>query len=68
MLMKAEIWREGHGARFETNTYVIIHFTRNRKRHTTACIDIGDTTIKSANEAKYLGFIFDRKLSFKQQV
>ena len=68
MLMKAEKWREEHGARFETSKYVLIHFTRSRNRHTTACIDIRDTTIKPANEVKYLGVIFDRKLSFKQHI
>jgi ribonuclease HI len=65
MLMKAEKWREEHGARFETSKYVLIHFTKSRSRHTAAHIDIGDTMIKPANEAKYLGVIFDRKLSFK---
>src|SRR5579859_7580749 len=68
MLMRAEKWREGHGARFETSKYVLIHFTKNRNRHTTARIDMGDTTIKPANEAKYLGVIFDRKLSFKHHI
>jgi len=29
---------------------------------------MGDTMIKSANKAKYLGVIFDHKLSFKHHI
>ena len=68
LLTIAEKWREKHGARFETSKYVLIHFTRAWKRNTTAHIHIGDTTIKPANEAKYLGVIFDHKLSFRQHI
>src|SRR5579859_7940487 len=50
MLMRVEKLREGHGARFEMSKYVLIHFTKNRNRHTTAHIDIEDTMIKPANE------------------
>src|SRR5579859_5302756 len=68
MLMKVEKWREEHRARFKMSKYVLIHFTKSRSRQTAAHIDIGDTMIKPANEAKYLGVIFDRKLSFKHLI
>ena len=48
--------------------YIFIHFTKNRNWHTTAHIDIGDTIIKPANEAKYLEVIFNRKLSFTHHI
>src|SRR5437667_10440960 len=65
MLMKAEEWREKHGVRFETSKYVLTHFTRSR-REPTSSITIGQATIESANEVKYHGVIFDRKLRFMQ--
>ena len=30
MLIRAEKWREGHGVRFKTSKYVLLHFTKNR--------------------------------------
>src|SRR5579859_7801328 len=45
MLLKAEKWREGHGARFETTKYVLTHFTRSRTTPT-ANITITGTTIE----------------------
>ena len=70
MLIEAERWREKHGARFEESKYVLVHVT---KAHTAnlddeAHVYIADTTIKHAEEAKYLGVIFDRKLSFHQHI
>jgi hypothetical protein len=65
--MKAEKWREGHGARFETTKYVLTHFTRSRTTPT-ANITITGTTIEPSQEARYLGVIFDRKLRFAQHI
>jgi len=67
MLIKAEKWREGHGARFETTKYVLTHFTRSRTTPT-ANITITGTTIEPSQEARYLGVIFDRKLHFAQHI
>jgi hypothetical protein len=68
MLGKAEKWRESHGAKFEESKYVLVHFTRACKPiiADTAQIHIGDTTISPAEQAKYLGVLFDRKLTFKK--
>jgi hypothetical protein len=68
LLRKAEDWRQRHGARFEMTKYVLIHFTKNRNQSTTAHIEIDGTIIEPSDEAKYLGVIFDRKLSFKSHV
>jgi ribonuclease HI len=67
MLREAERWRKKHGARFEPTKYVLVHFTRRRKPPT-ASITIGNTTIEPSQEARYLGVIFDRKLTFNQHV
>src|SRR5271154_4571342 len=69
MLKKADKWREKHGARFETSKYVLIHFTRKRAATAdTSSITVSDTTIKPANEARYLGIILDKGLRFKQHI
>jgi len=68
MLIKADRWRERHGARFETSKYVLIHFTRNGKKETNAHITISDTTIEPSEEARYLGVILDKGLRFRQHI
>jgi len=67
MLEKAEQWRERHGVKFEPSKYVLTHFSRSRIPPA-ASIKIGHATIEPANEAKYLGVIFDRKLRFTQHI
>src|SRR5436190_1496772 len=68
MLEEAEEWSRRYRARFETSKYVLIHFTRNTHRKTTATIDIAGTTIAPAESARYLGVIFDKGLCFKQYI
>jgi len=70
MLIEAERWREKHGARFEGSKYVLVQFTKAHMLtpEDEAQVRIGDTTIKHAEEAKYLGVMFDRKLSFHQHI
>jgi len=70
MLIEAERWREMHGAKFEESKYVLVHFTRARSRNIAdaAHIHIGATTIKLAEEAKYLRVLFDRKLAFRKHI
>jgi len=59
-----------HGAKFEESKYVLVYFTRTRSTNIAdaAHIHIGATTIKPAEEAKYLGVLFDRKLPFRQHI
>ena len=64
MLKKAEDWRSKHGAKFERSKYVLIHFTRNYNKPTTAPIQINEVTISASKEACYLGVIFDQQLRF----
>ena len=69
MVKEAERWREKHRARFETSKYVLVHFTKAMLNTiNTAHIRVGETMIKPANQAKYLGIVFNHKLSFQQQI
>ena len=55
----------------DSNQASTFWFTSRRPERQTppkTYIHIGDTTIKPANEAKYLGVLFDWKLSFQQHI
>ena len=50
-----------HGAHFEPLKYVLIHFTRNQNRESTASINtMNEIKIGPSSEAKYLRVIFDQ--------
>src|SRR5262249_54753133 len=68
ILKKAEEWRKKHGAQFETSKYVLVHYTRNRNKTTSAAITINNTRIGASEHAKYLGVVFDKQLRFKQHM
>ncbi len=68
ILKEAEEWRVKHGVQFEPTKYILVHFTRNRKRPTEATLRINDTTVKPSEEAKYLGVIFDQELRYKSHL
>ena len=59
-----ESWREW--ARFEESKYVLVHFTKARASNADEAtyVRIGDTTIKPAEEARYLGVLFDANSHF----
>ena len=65
MLKEVKKWRIKHGGQFETSKYVLIHFTHNFRQTTTALVKINQVIIEPAEEAKYLGVIFDKTLKFK---
>ena len=65
MLEEAETWRHKHGAQFEKSKYLLIHFTRDKKKTSSAPIIMADITIEAKDEARYLGVIFDKELRFK---
>jgi hypothetical protein len=65
MVERAEEWRKRHGVQFEPTKYVLVHYTRNWRKSTTAEVKVGETIVKPATEARYLGVIFDKQLRFK---
>ena len=65
MLKEAGKWRKCHGAQFEQSKYILVHFTRNYRKSTKASLTVDGTKINPADEAKYLGVIFDKALRFK---
>ena len=65
ILQKSEEWKHKHGAQFEPNKYVLIHFARNTRLDVKAAIQLNGTVIPPAEEARYLGVIFDPKLKYR---
>jgi len=47
---------------------VLMHFTRNSHRKTTAALDIAGIPINPADHARYLGVIFNKQLRFKKHI
>jgi hypothetical protein len=43
ILKKAEEWRKKHGTQFETSKYILVHYTRNRNKSTSAKVTISNT-------------------------
>ena len=64
LLEKAEEWRAKHGAQFERSKYVLVHFTMNYRKLTSAKVSVNSTTIAPSSEARYLGVIFNQQLHF----
>ena len=65
LLEKAEEWRKKHRAQFEMTKYVLVHYTRNRRKTTKALVTLNGTTIHPSVEAKYLGITFDQQLRYR---
>ena len=52
------------GSNFLKQKTVCVHFCNKRKLHADPVLKLNDTVIPVVKEAKYLGLIFDHKLSF----
>ena len=57
-------WANTNGFKISKSKMRCVHFCQLRKMHNDPLIKLEDTEIPVVNEYKFLGFIFDRKLSF----
>ena len=57
-------WADTNGFRFSKTKTVCMHFCHKRKPHPEPKLTIGNSPIPVVKETKYLGLIFDNKLSF----
>ena len=57
-------WADTNSFKFSSTKTVCIHFCKLRKRHHDPCLFLNRTSILVVDEAKFLGVIFDNKLSF----
>ena len=63
-LNKIQQWADENGFRFSLTKTVCVHFCQCRGLHADPELYLGQSEIPVVEETKFLGLIFDRKLSF----
>ena len=63
-LNKVNKWARENGFKFSKSKTKCVHFCSLRKMHNDPLLKIDDSKIPVVNEYKFLGIIFDKKLSF----
>ena len=61
-------WISNNGFKFSTSKTVCMHFCNQRKHFAEPSILLDKTPIKVVSEAKFLGVVFDRTLSYSSHV
>ena len=61
-------WVQENGFRFSVSKTECVHFTNQRGVFMEPDIKVDGTSIKVADEAKFLGLVFDRRLTFRAHV
>ena len=61
-------WVQGNGFKFSVSKTECVHFTIQRGVFTQSEIKLDGTSIKVADEAKFLGLVFDRRLTFRAHI
>ena len=59
-----QTWANNNGFKFSKTKTVCVHFCNKRSLHPDPVLRLGNSIIPCVKEAKYLGLIFDHKLSF----
>ena len=63
-LNKIENWATSNGFKFSKSKTQYVHFCQLRKQHDDPVLHLYGSPIPFVEESKFLGMIFDRKLSF----
>ncbi len=63
-LNKLQVWTNENGFKFSTSKTQCVHFCQLRKHHDDPVLKLNGVQIPVVEEAKFLGVIFDKKLSF----
>ena len=61
-------WADSNGFRFSKSKTVCVHFCQMRHQHNDPELTLDGTALPVTNQAKFLGVIFDKKLSFKPHI
>ena len=61
-------WVSNNGFKFSTSKTVCMHFCNQRKHFSEPSVLLDKNPIKVVSEAKFLGVIFDRTLSYNSNV
>ena len=63
-LNKIENWATKNGFKFSKSKTQCVHFCQLRKQHDDPVLHLYGSPIPVVEESKFLGILFDRKLSF----
>ena len=63
-LNKIEYWATSNGFKFSKSKTLCVHFCQLRKQHDDPVLHLYGSPIPVVEESKFLGILFDRKLSF----
>ncbi len=62
-------WARRHGASFALEKYILVHFTKGRSKHNTACpLNLPSLTLSPSLSSRALGVILDKKLSWQSHL
>ena len=64
VLNKLQVWADENGFKFSTSKTVVMHFCRMKKEHSHPELFLNGTALPVVEETKFLGLIFDSKLTF----
>ena len=64
VLNKLQVWADENGFKFSTSKTVVMHFCRMKKEHSHPELFLNNTALPVVEETKFLGLIFDSKLTF----
>jgi Reverse transcriptase (RNA-dependent DNA polymerase) len=67
-LKKLELWADNNGFQFSNSKTVCMHFCTKRTPHPEPSLRLCNTKSPVVNETKFLGIIFDSKLTFKPHI
>ena len=67
-LCNLEIWSKETGFRFSVEKTVCVHFTRLRGIHPHPELKLNNSVLPYVENVRYLGLIFDHKLTWKQHI
>ena len=63
-LNKLQHWADSNGFKFSSTKTICVHFCRLRKAHPDPQLLLSGTPIPVDEQTKFLGLVFDKKLSF----
>ena len=64
VLNKLQVWTDENGFKFSTSKTVVKHFCQKIKEHSHPELFLNGTALPVVEETKFLGLIFDSKLTF----
>ena len=68
LITDAHTWASNTGMKFSETKTICVHFCKKRKKHPPPKLYLGNKLLDVKSTVKFLGVIFDEKLTFKQHI